>query len=296
MCPDQLTGEERALFVPDGDRFVPTPLSGGPWSPEHQFGGSAAALLATVIEDLPTIVPQQVVRLTVDLMRPVPVQPVTVESRVVREGKRIQVIEAAIIFEDAEVARCSALRMRVGDLGDLPVQQGEPQIGPPAGASRPDGPFDKSEPPGVAGATHFTFENPDGFFVDPTWIRMRVPVVAGRQTRPLARLAFFADFASGIGHPRSLPVTGINADITLNIVRYPTDEWLCVTGTGWTSPQGIGLSQAAISDSQGVAATATLSRLVDLTTPPASAVIPQGQRYDGKHAPRSAADTADSPA
>jgi hypothetical protein len=296
MRPDQLTGEERALFVPDGDRFVPTPLSGGPWSPEHQFGGSAAALLATVIEDLPTIVPQQVVRLTVDLMRPVPVRPVTVESQVVREGKRIQVIEAAIIFEDAEVARCSALRMRVGDLGDLPVDQGEPQIGPPAGASRPDGPFDKSEPPGVAGATHFTFENPDGFFVDPTWIRMRVPVVAGRQTRPLARLAFFADFASGIGHPRSLPVTGINADITLNIVRYPTDEWLCVTGTGWTSPQGIGLSQAAISDSQGVAATATLSRLVDPTTPPASAVIPQGQRFDGKPRPRSAADTADSPA
>jgi hypothetical protein len=253
-------------------------------------------LLATVIEDLPTIVPKQVVRLTVDLMRPVPVRPVTVESRVVREGKRIQVIEAAIIFEDAEVARCSALRMRVGDLGDLPVEQGEPQIGPPAGASRPDGPFDKSEPPGVAGATHFTFENPDGFFVDPTWIRMRVPVVAGRQTRPLARLAFFADFASGVGHPRSLPVTGINADITLNIVRYPTDEWLCVTGTGWTSPQGIGLSQAAISDSQGVAATATLSRLVDPTTPPASAMIPQGQRFDGTHTSRSAADTADSPA
>jgi hypothetical protein len=76
-------------------------------------------------------------------------------------------------------------------------------------------------------------------------------------------------------------------------VRYPTDEWLCVTGTGWTSPQGIGLSQAAISDSQGVAATATLSRLVDPTTPPANAVIPQGQRFDGKHNPRSPADTAD---
>jgi hypothetical protein len=296
MCPDQLPSEERALFVPDGDHFVPTPLSGGPWSPENQFGGSAAALLATVIEDIPTLVPQRVVRLTVDLMRPVPVQPITVEARVVREGKRIQVTEASIIFDGVEVARCSALRMRIGDLGDLPVDQGEPQIGPPAVASRPDGPYDKSNPPGVAGATHFTFESPDGFFVDPTWIRMRVPVVAGRETQPLARLAFFADFASGIGHPRSLPVTGINADLTLNVVRYPTDEWLCLTGTGWTSPEGIGLSQAAISDSQGVAASVSLSRLVDPTTPPAGAVIPQGKRFEGKRPAPLPVDTADSPA
>jgi hypothetical protein len=294
MCPDQRPSEERALFVPDGDRFVPTALSGGPWSPENQFGGSAAALLATVIEDIPTLVPQHVVRLTVDLMRPVPVQPVTVEARVVREGKRIQVTEAAIIFEGVEVARCTALRMRVGDLGDLPVEQGEPQIGPPTLASRPAGPFDQGTPPGVAGAAHFTFENPDGFFVDPTWVRLRIPVVAGRETPALARLAFFADFASGIGHPNSLEMTGINADLTLNVVRYPTDEWLCLTGTGWTSPQGIGLSQAAISDSQGVAASVSLSRLVDRTRPPDSAVIPMGKRFDGKKLP--AVDTADSPA
>ncbi|HEX4220568.1 MAG TPA: thioesterase family protein [Acidimicrobiales bacterium] len=294
MFPDERSSEERALFVPDGDRFVPTSLSGGPWSPEHQFGGSAAALLATVIEDLPTLVPQQVVRLTVDLMRPVPVQPITVESRVVREGKRIQVSEAAIVFDGLEVARCSALRMRVGDLGDVPVDQGEPQLGPPANASRPAGPFDQGgDPPGVAGAAHFTFESPDGFFVDPTWVRMRVPVVAGRETRPLARMAFFADFASGIGHYRSLDLTAINADLTLNVVRYPSDEWLCLTGTGWTSPQGIGLSQAAISDSQGLAASVSLSRLVDPTQPPASAVIPRGRRFDGK---RSAVDTADRPA
>ena len=295
MCPDQLRHEERALFLPDGDRFIPTALSGGPWSPEHQFGGSAAALLATVIEDIPTLVPQQVVRLTVDLMRPVPVRPVAVEARVVREGRRIQVTEAAILFEGAEVARCSALRMRVGDLGDLPVDQGEPRVGPPAGASRPESPYGTSDPPGVAGAVHFTFDRPDGFFVDPTWLRMRVPVIAGRETRPLARVAFFADFASGIGHPRSLPVTGINADLTVNIVRYPTDEWLCLSGTGWTSPQGIGLAQAAISDSQGVAASVSLSRLVDRTTPPDGAVIPRGKRFDAKRTPRPSADPADAP-
>jgi hypothetical protein len=203
------------------------------------------------------------------------------------------VSEAAIVCDGVEVARCSALRMRVGDLGDLPVEQGEPQIGPPAIASRPAGPFDQGTAPGVAGAAHFTFESPDGFFVDPTWVRLRIPIVAGRETPALARLAFFADFASGIGHRHSLEMTGINADLTLNVVRNPTDDWLCLTGTGWTSPQGIGLSQAAISDSQGVAGTVSLSRLVDRTRPPAGAVIPRGRLFDGKGGARPSVDTAD---
>ena len=89
-------------------------------------------------------------------------------------------------------------------------------------------------------------------------------MLAGEAASPLARMAFTADFASGIGQPRHLPVRGINADLSLSVVRYPEAEWLCFTGTGWTSAQGIGHSQAQLSDEIGVAASVTLTRLVDL--------------------------------
>jgi hypothetical protein len=250
--------------VAEGDHFVPTVFSQGPWSPEHQFGGAAAALLATVVEAVPSLVPQRVVRLTVDLLRPVPVQPLRAEARVVREGKRIQVLEATLVCQGLEVARCSALRMRLGSLGDIAVPRGQGFGGPPDDAERPfQGPYEEASPPGVAGAAEFAFADPDGFFVDPTWIRMRVPVVAGRPTEPLAQLAFLSDFASGVGHPRHLPVTGINADLTVSVVRYPSTEWLCFTGTGWASADGIGLSQASLADPDGVVASVTLSRLMD---------------------------------
>ncbi len=255
-----------SLFLRQGDGFVPTLLTQGPWSPEHQFGGAAASLLATVVEEVPTLVPQQVARLTVDLLRPVPIRPLTVESRIVREGKRIQVVEAALLADGVEVARCSALRMRLADLGGLDVPAGPPWPGPPPIGEFPfRGPYRDRTPPGVAAAAQFAFDDSVGdFFEAPTWIRMRVPVLDGEPTSPLARMAFLADFASGVGHPHNLAVTGINADISLNIVRYPVAEWLCFIGTGWTSPQGIGHSQANIADDLGVAASVTLARLVDL--------------------------------
>jgi hypothetical protein len=255
-----------ALFDRDGDRYIPSHLTQGPWSSESQFGGAAAALLATMVEEVPTLVPQQVARLTVDLLRPVPVRPLTVERRIVREGKRIQWVEAALLADGLEVARCSALRLRLVDLGDIPVPQGEPRSGPKLSLVRPyRDPFPGREPPGVAGTAEFAHDGErDGFFVGPTWVRMKVCVLAGLAASPLSRMAFMADFASGIGQPRNLAMRAINADLSLSVVRYPEAEWLCFTGTGWTSARGIGHSQAQLSDDAGVAASVTLTRLVDV--------------------------------
>ena len=39
-----------ALYERDGDRFVATELTRGPWNPDHQHAGPPAALLARAIE------------------------------------------------------------------------------------------------------------------------------------------------------------------------------------------------------------------------------------------------------
>jgi hypothetical protein len=270
MSPAHPSDGPTALFERiDDDHYQPSLLTQGPWSPEHQFGGAAASLLATAVEELPTLVPQQVARLTVDLFRPVPVRRLQVTRRIVREGKRIQVVEAALVADGVEVARCSALRLRLADLGEIDVPRGEPRPGPQPEWIRPyRDPFPDREPPGVSGAAEFAHDgHRDQFFVGPTWVRMKVPVVAGQEASPLARMTFTADFASGIGQPRQMPVRGINADLSLSVVRPPRADWLCFTGTGWTSSQGIGHSQALISDDEGVAASVSLTRLVDLVEP-----------------------------
>lgn len=273
-------GEEPALFLPDGgDRFIPTIHTQGPWSPDLQFGGAAAALLAVAVEQAPTLVPMRVARLTVDLLRPVPIAPLRAVHRVVREGKRIQVVEAALHHEDVEVARAVALRFRLADLGDLAsaVPTGSPA--PPPPSTVPDAPrraVQDGYVPGISRAVEMRVgDGRSAAFDSPTWVRLRVPVLAGVDpadpadpvdpaTASVAPLALVADFVSGFGHPdRTLPLTGINADISLHVVRPPSTGWLCLAGTGWTAAAGIGHAQATISDGDGVAATATLSRLVD---------------------------------
>ena len=265
------TGEEPALFVRDGDRFIPTILSQGPWSPDHQFGGSPAALLATVLDDVPSLVPQQLVRVTIDLLRPVPLRPMHVTTQIRREGKRIQVLDASVMVDGVEVVRASALRMRTGDLGvfdDITLPSGHPQPAPvwvesEAGPVAPDRAPHHSFVPGMSGATDTVFDPIADWGAAPVWWRLRVHVIAGESVKGVARLCYIADGVSGVGHPRSPSLSGINADVTVHIVRAPVSEWLCVDGTGWVSPAGIGHSQATISDANGVAASVTLSRLMD---------------------------------
>jgi hypothetical protein len=268
------SGEQPALFFSDGDRFIPTVLTQGPWRHDLQFGGAAAALLTRVVERVPTLAPMQIARLTVDLVRPVPIAPLRAPARVVREGKRIQVVEAVLHHEDVEVARCMALRLRAGDLGDLDLPAGPPAAAPPRVRAEPGRDvYRDREVPGIGRAVEFRLpDEGSGAFTDPTWVRLLVPILAGHDGEGggggtgVARMALAADFASGFGHPvTSVPLTGINADISLHIVRPPCDEWLCLAGTGWTSRAGIAHTQATISDTAGVAASATLSRLVDVT-------------------------------
>jgi acyl-CoA thioesterase superfamily protein/acyl-Coa thioesterase superfamily protein len=256
-----------ALFHREGDLYVPTRYTQGPWDPGHQFGGSPAALLATLVEQVPTLVPMQIARLSVDLLRPVPLEPLTADVRIVREGKRIQVVAASLLAGVTEVARCSALRIRLTDLGDHDLPTGVcPNPVPSGPLGSDEEPFPVTSPPGSRLAVEYLFEGVGGYFRNPIWVRLRVDVIAGQPPGPVARLAYTADLASGIGQTRGLPVRAINADLSLNVLRHPEGEWLSLGGQGWMSRAGIGQVQANISDTLGLAATVSMARLVDPIT------------------------------
>ena len=57
------------------------------------------------MEQVPSTTPMQFVRVTVDLMREVPLEPLTTQTRVVRAGRRIEVLESALLHQGREVAR-----------------------------------------------------------------------------------------------------------------------------------------------------------------------------------------------
>ena len=105
-----------ALFTPQKRGYVPSDHARGPWDRAAMHGGPPAALMAGVMEALPTEAPMAVVRITVEIFRPVPLRPVEVAARIEREGRRVQLLSATLTDGNTELCRATAWRMRIADL------------------------------------------------------------------------------------------------------------------------------------------------------------------------------------
>jgi hypothetical protein len=256
--------KDASLFERDGDRYVPTHYCQGPWDPNAQFGGSPAALLATLVDQTPSLVPMQIARLTTDLLRPAPLTPLTPDVRVVREGKKIQVIAASLLADGVEVTRATALRVRRADIDADDLPDGlAPNPLPTEPKPVDEETYPSPDPHGSRLAMEYLFEESGGYYRDPNWMRLRVDVIAGERPRPVAKLAYVADTASGVGQRRGVSVRWINADVAINVVREPIGDWLSLDGRGWVGHTGTGQVQATLCDTDGIVGTVSMVRLVD---------------------------------
>lgn len=253
-----------AMFVPDGDgAVIATTLTQGPWHPNAQYGGTPAALLAWAVERVPTLVPMRIVRLTVDMHRPVPLGRLEVDAEITREGKRLQLVLATIRDpQGTEVARATALRFRVADGPDAPTDPELPPVEvPPMGLDREQ----QRRNPDLNGFTA-ALQVRDGGDRRPatSWYRATRPVVAGEDPSPMVRLAWASDFTANSGNYLDLTRwSAINSDLTINLARAPQGEWTGVATRAWYAQDGTGHARAELFDELGFVGTCTASLLVD---------------------------------
>src|SRR5580765_5190987 len=100
------------IYRVEGATAETSAFAGGPWDPKLQHGAAPSSLICWAVERVPTPAPMRVARLTVDLMRPVPVAPLTIETEILREGRKIQLVAVRLLAPGAEVVRGTALRVR----------------------------------------------------------------------------------------------------------------------------------------------------------------------------------------
>jgi len=252
-----------AIYRVDGDRFVPGLESRATWYEEAQHGGPVAALLAREIEQVEVEAPMLITRLTVDLMRPVPVSPLRVQSRVIRHGRRIQVLEAQMSVDDVDVARASALRIRIDEVG-IPDQPGtdvppSPDLSDPLTLEPAGERFFHTAAVEVRVAHGSFYEHGPAA----AWFRLTMPIVEGEEPSPLQRTAAAADFGNGVSRVLGREYVFMNPDLTLHLHRHPVGEWVCLRARSDVEPDGIGLAQSELYDERGRLGHALQSLFVD---------------------------------
>ena len=254
--------DERAVFVPEGERLVPTPLAGGPWSPTALHGGAVAGLLARTLEPL---VPagMRVTRLAVDLRGEVPFAPLRPEAEWVRPGRRVGVVCARLSAGERVVASATAQLIRTERVAGIDrwVRNATPHATEPETGRRPE--WTDVERPGFARAVEFTAHGREGRPGHVMWTRLLRPLVAGESPSPFVRLCALADFSSGSGNDFDFArFVSINPDLTLHIDREPESDWIGIEGSTDIAPDGTGQSLASLFDRRGRVARAQASLYV----------------------------------
>jgi hypothetical protein len=263
--------EEQALYVRDGDAYVGTILTQGGWDPKGANGGAVLALLGQCLDEVPSLVPMGVSRFTADLVRPVPLgRRLHVVPTVLREGKKIQLVQLLLLVDGVEHVRATVLRLRQADVtgGGAPpsstAERPADALLPPEESISLRG--DRVEMPGFLRAIDMRRAATRDGSGTGLWVRLDVPVVAGEPTSASVALTLGIDYVNLIGlapDTTLLTMTMINPDVTAQVLRPPTGEWIAVTGDTRLNPAlGRGISYAQLSDADGVFATASASQLI----------------------------------
>ena len=276
-----MSAQPDSFYVADGDGFLATELTRGPWDPRSQHAGPPAALIAREIERVGSDGPMRVGRITFEILRPVPIARLRVEAEVVRPGRRVELVEARLFDGDDLLIRANAWRLRSGSV-ELPAgvasADGPGDPGATASTLRPGfapaGPaqaeerdfFETGEAVGYHTAMEYRFLV--GAFREPgpatVWMRMRHPLVAGEQPSPLQRVLAAADSGNGVSAALDWQHwMFINVDLTVHLHRLPEGEWVCLDATTIPERDGVGLADTALYDELGPIGRAAQTLLVE---------------------------------
>jgi Acyl-CoA thioesterase C-terminal domain/Acyl-CoA thioesterase N-terminal domain len=240
------------FYVPDGEAFVATEPTRGPWSGQHQHGGPPAALLGRAMERL-SGGGALLSRLTFDFLRPIPIAPLTVRAELTRVGAKARRLRATLAAADGTpVVQASAIALRTAPMLSESVGHGDLAPAPPEAAA----PFEFVFFVDAIGY-HTSVETRIargrwGQGPVAAWMRSRVPLVAGETPSPLQRLLLVADSASGVAVVLDYArYTFVNADLTVALHRLPEGDWICLDASTVAEAHGVGLTRARLWDARG---------------------------------------------
>jgi len=256
-----------SFFTSSGDDLAPADLARSLWSENQMHGVALSGALARALEGQVAELGRtdlRPARYTVDLFRPAAMALCRTTTRVVREGKRLCLVDATVEQDGQAVARASALFLKVGDpaTGDVWEPTDSPQpppldLAPPT--DQPHVPYFASE--GVGWDESFGAHQNSGRKT--TW-QVGVAVVPEEVPSGFVVAASVADSTSMVTNWGSNGVEYINTDITLTLARLPVGREIGLHAIDRVSHDGIAVGTATVFDRQGRLGTAVVTSIANV--------------------------------
>lgn len=242
-----------AFFIPTGPMaWSPTRAVIGPWSDQFQHGGPPIALLARALRLHLSEAPMQLARLTVEFLGPVPVAPCEISVRVLRPGKRVELLQGEMRVAGRPALLAHAWRL-APQPGSSPLVA-DPYAIPALPEAQVTGFFNGVSTFPYGEAMEWRFVR--GGFAEPgpalVWGRPRIPLVAGEPLHGIDGLLTMLDSANGVSAENDIRThTFVPVDLTLNLHREPAGPWFGMDARTMVDPGGIGTVTTTVFDTAG---------------------------------------------
>lgn len=250
---------DKACFAAVPGGYRPLDPARSYWSREALGGRAVVGLLGHEIERLhgsDALVPA---RLTIDMHRLAPFDAVQVHSRVIRDGRRLRLVEADLVVGGEAVARATCQFL-------APSEAPPGHVWAPPAWSSPH-PDTLAEERGRHSPRDFDLRWVSGGLGATTdkgcWMRERLELVEGQPFTPFSRVALAADFASPFINAGDAGIRYMNTDVTLHLHRPAQGEWIGFEATGHEASQGIAVGHCRLHDVTGAIGFVTCSALAN---------------------------------
>ncbi|HEY3021763.1 MAG TPA: thioesterase family protein, partial [Solirubrobacteraceae bacterium] len=209
----------------------------------------------------------RVARVTVELVRPVPLDELRSEVEIVRPGKRVQLVAARLYAGEDLVVRALALRLRRDGASAAPAS--EPAAAEAVGPEQARPLRLEHVQPGLPMFNHdgvdVRYARGDwGVGSAFAWIALRKPVIDGEQPTPLQRALAAADFGNGVSAAVDWSAWAfINPDLTVYLERDPVGPWVGLDAQTRVGPDGTAVAESVLHDEQGRIGRAVQALLIE---------------------------------
>ena len=229
--------------------LTPTDVARSLWSADQMHGVAISGAFARAIEQAVTREDLRPARYTLDMFRPARMAPFTIETQVVRDGRRICLVDARLVQEGEAMARASAIFLKPTQDPDGTVWRPDDDPVAPAEVpvmTEPSIPWFASDAPWSQ-----NFSDHQNAGRKQTW-QHGVPIVPDEEPSPFTAVASIADSTTMACNWGDQGVRYINTDITLSLARLPRTAEVGLRGERWTGQDGIAVGVASVYDREGV--------------------------------------------